>query len=338
MAPFAIDSLRRLLGLAPKASNLPALDENNRLCRDLDQNRPLTDYVYTVLDTELTGLSARKEEIVSIGAVRLRGLAIVPGESFSALVRPSIPLPKVSTLIHRITPEAIVEAPPLREVLPGLIEFCKGTLIVGHHIGLDMSFLNRACRKHTACPWPTPVWTPCAWPCSGAEAQPVPLRTLQPEHLLRPDDLAEEFELPRFTAHDALGDALQTAYLFVYLAKKSPETPPSPCRSCSGPARAGAGTCSFILGKHRNGQGRRTPDMLRPPALAASNGLSAAADPENQNREKSILVPTTNRIHAKTRFSLSTGRLWARRTPRGAVSTLMTAMDTRAGSDTYPRE
>ena len=33
-------------------------------------------------------------------------------------------------------------------------------------------------------------------------------------------DLAEEFDLPRFTAHDALGDALQTAYLFIYLAKK----------------------------------------------------------------------------------------------------------------------
>ena len=147
--PHAIlPRLRALLGLGPRTSNLPALDENNLLCRELDQNRLLSDYAYTVLDTELTGLSARKEEIVSIGAVRIRGLSIVPGESYSALVRPSIPLPKTSTLIHRITPEAIAEAPPLADVLPGLIEFCKGTLIVGHHVGLDMSFLNRACRTH----------------------------------------------------------------------------------------------------------------------------------------------------------------------------------------------
>ena len=202
-------------------ANLPLLEENNRLCRALDQARPLEDYVYTVLDTELTGLSARKEEIVSIGAVRVRGLAIMPGESFSILVRPSIPLPKTSTLIHRITPEAIAEAPPLAEVLPGLIEFCKGTLIVGHHIGLDMSFLNRACKKIYG--------QPLANPCLDTMRMAMLWREKRtPSHYEQFNlnisyvltDLAREFELPRFTAHEALGDALQTAYLFIYLAKK----------------------------------------------------------------------------------------------------------------------
>lgn len=220
--PHAIlPRLRALLGLGPRTSNLPALDENNRLCRELDQNRLLSDYAYTVLDTELTGLSARKEEIVSIGAVRIRGLSIVPGESYCALVRPSIPLPKTSTLIHRITPEAIAEAPPLADVLPGLIEFCKGTLIVGHHVGLDMSFLNRACRTHHD--------QPLANPCLDTMRMAMLWREKRtPSHYEQFNlnisyvltDLAEEFDLPRFTAHEALGDALQTAYLFIYLAKK----------------------------------------------------------------------------------------------------------------------
>jgi DNA polymerase III subunit epsilon len=220
--PHAIlTRLRALLGFGPRTSNLPALDENNRLCRELDQNRLLSDYAYTVLDTELTGLSARKEEIVSIGAVRIRGLSIVPGESYCALVRPSIPLPKTSTLIHRITPEAIAEAPPLAEVLPGLIEFCKGTLIVGHHVGLDMSFLNRACLIHHG--------LPLANPCLDTMRMAMLWREKRtPSHYEQFNlnisyvltDLAEEFDLPRFTAHEALGDALQTAYLFIYLAKK----------------------------------------------------------------------------------------------------------------------
>ena len=220
--PHAIlTRLRAMLGLGTRTSNLPALDENNRLCRELDQNRLLSDYAYTVLDTELTGLSARKEEIVSIGAVRIRGLTIVPGESYSALVRPSIPLPKTSTLIHRITPEAIAQAPPLAEVLPGLIEFCKGTLIVGHHVGLDMSFLNRACRTHHG--------QPLANPCLDTMRMAMLWREKRtPSHYEQFNlnisyvltDLAEEFDLPRFTAHEALGDALQTAYLFIYLAKK----------------------------------------------------------------------------------------------------------------------
>lgn len=214
-------ALKNIFGLGAQRTNLAVLDENNRLCRELDQSLTLGDYVYTVLDTELTGLSARREEIVSIGAVRVRGMAIAPGESFSALVRPSIPLPKTSTLIHRITPEAIAEAPPLADVLPGLIEFCKGTLIVGHHVGLDMSFINRACKKNHG--------QPMANPCLDTMRMAMLWREKRtPSHYEQFNlnisyvltDLAREFDLPRFTAHEALGDALQTAYLFIYLAKK----------------------------------------------------------------------------------------------------------------------
>lgn len=214
-------ALKNIFGLGAQRTNLAVLDENNRLCRELDQSLTLGDYVYTVLDTELTGLSARREEIVSIGAVRVRGMAIHPGESYSALVRPSIPLPKTSTLIHRITPEAIAEAPPLADVLPGLIEFCKGTLIVGHHVGLDMSFINRACKKNHG--------QPMANPCLDTMRMAMLWREKRtPSHYEQFNlnisyvltDLAREFDLPRFTAHEALGDALQTAYLFIYLAKK----------------------------------------------------------------------------------------------------------------------
>jgi len=217
----AADLIRTLLGSAPPAGALPVLEENNRLCRALDQGRPLHDYAFTVLDTELTGLSSRREEIVSIGAVRVRGLSIAPGESFSSLVRPEIPLPKTSTLIHRITPGDVSGAPPLAAVLPGLIEFCRGTLIVGHHIGLDMSFLNRACRKHFG--------RPMTNPCLDTMRMAMLWRERRtPGHYERFNlsisyvltDLAREFDLPRFTAHEALGDALQTAYLFVYLARK----------------------------------------------------------------------------------------------------------------------
>ncbi|MGE4442324.1 MAG: PolC-type DNA polymerase III [Desulfomicrobium sp.] len=218
---FGLKSLCARLRPGHGKANLPVLEENNRLCRALDQNRLLEDFAYTVLDTELTGLSARKEEIVSIGAVRVRGLAIVPGESVNILVRPSIPLPKTSTLIHRITPEAIAEAPTLAEVLPALIEFCKGTLIVGHHVGLDMGFLNRACKRNYG--------HPLANPCLDTMRMAMLWREKRtPSHYEQYNlnisyvltDLAREFELPRFTAHEALGDALQTAYLFIYLAKK----------------------------------------------------------------------------------------------------------------------
>lgn len=217
--PFAV--LARFFGRDHRSPCLPALEANKTFFRDFDQNRALDELTFTVVDTELTGMSARTEEIVSIGAVRVRGLSIVPEESLNLLVRPSIPLPKTSTLIHRITPEAIAQAPPLVEVLPQFIDFCSNTLIVGHHIGLDMGFLNRACRKFYGLPLSNPCLDTMRMAMLWRESNVV----CHYEHFnLRISyaltDLSEEFDLPRFTAHDALNDALQTAYLFIYLAKK----------------------------------------------------------------------------------------------------------------------
>jgi DNA polymerase-3 subunit epsilon len=139
----------------------------------------------------------------------------------SALVRPGIPLPKVSTLIHRITPQAIAQAPPLADVLPGFIDFCRGTLLVGHHVGLDMGFLNRACRKHLGAPLANPCLDTMRMAMLWRErGEPVPTRGSMPGFPTPCPIWPRKYGLSRFQAHDALGDAMQTAYLFIYLAKK----------------------------------------------------------------------------------------------------------------------
>lgn len=206
---------------------LPCMQDNNALARAMNQDQALDAYVYTVVDTELTGLSARKEEIVSLAAVRVQGLRIVPGEFVYTLVRPAIPLPKISTLIHRLTPELLVDAPALHEVLPEFIEFCRGTLLVGHHIGLDMRFINRACQRlygqRLANPCLDTMRMAMLWRDRNRSSQYEQFDTRISYTLA---DLAEEFGLPRFPAHNALGDALQTAYLFIYLARKTARTTP----------------------------------------------------------------------------------------------------------------
>lgn len=213
--------LQGLFGRGPAEGSLMALRENNEACRTLDQDRPLEDYEFVVFDTELTGLSPRSDAIVSIGAVRVRNLQILPYERFDALVKPPIPLPKLSTLIHRITPGAISQAPPLEAVLPDFIGYFKGALLVGHHVGLDVSFLSRACRSlYGAGP---------ENPCLDTMRLAMIWRArLFENHYDRYNlsvsynlaDLAAEHGLPRFPSHNALADAMQTAYLFLFLVKK----------------------------------------------------------------------------------------------------------------------
>ena len=123
---------------------------------------------------------------------------------------------------YELLPEAAPGAAPLAVLAAiGWPELERPTLIVGHHVGLDMSFLNRACRTHHG--------QPLANPCLDTMRMAMLWREKRtPSHYEQFNlnisyvltDLAEEFDLPRFTAHEALGDALQTAYLFIYLAKK----------------------------------------------------------------------------------------------------------------------
>jgi len=225
--PSILTAAARLLGFGggARGPRPQSLAENNAASRLIDQTKPLEDYDYVVLDAEMTGLSPRKDEIVSLGAVRVKNLQILPNERFEALVKPSIPLPRLSTIIHRITPQAIREAPPLADVLPDFFAFCRGSLLVGHHVGLDMAFLSRACRDLYG---ETP-----ANPCLDT----MRLAMLWRERLFESHydrynlsvsynlaDLAREHGLPAFPSHNAMADAMQTAYLFLFLVKKLRKT------------------------------------------------------------------------------------------------------------------
>lgn len=194
---------------------------NRAFFKDFDQTRPLTDYTFTVLDTELTGLDRRKDEIISIGAVRLRNLQIDLGATFHAYIRPRRLDHTEATLVHRITPEQLREAPPLEEVLPSFVSFVGTDLIVGHYIGLDMSFIHRACERlyHGS------LMNPCIDTIRMARGYKRVMFGHYHEGAGSPGkyglrDLSAEFKLPFFEAHDALEDAMQTAYLFLFLVKK----------------------------------------------------------------------------------------------------------------------
>ncbi len=195
--------------------------ENRNYFKTFDRNKPLEDYEYVVLDTELTSLDPKHGEVVSIGAVKVKNLRIMMGGAFCCYARPSRPLPKDSTLIHRITPQQIENAPPLEEILPDFIEYCRGAVLVGHFLKIDLTFLGKALKKHFRGTLSN-VWLDTLKLAQSYEEykrrhvysdDPV-------ENSFNLNKLAVKYSLPLFEKHDALEDAIQTAYLFVYLAHK----------------------------------------------------------------------------------------------------------------------
>jgi DNA polymerase-3 subunit epsilon len=199
----------------------PLIRENRKYFSGFDHNRSLKEYSFVVFDTELTGLDRRSGEIISFGAIRISNLQIDLGQTYYEKVRPVNIKHTQATLIHKITPEQLKDAPLLEEVVPRFIEFLGTSLIVGHCVGIDMDFLNKACRKLYGGTLANP--TIDTMRLSRGYQRKLYGRyhdhgTIKGSYNLH--DLSCKFQIPVFEQHDALEDAIQTAYLFLFLIKK----------------------------------------------------------------------------------------------------------------------
>jgi DNA polymerase III subunit epsilon len=103
----------------------------------------LADLNYVVVDLETTGWSPEDGAITEIGAVRVRG-GVRLGE-FASLVNPGTPVPSPIKELTGITDWLLAAAPRLAAILPGLLRFADGCVLVAHNAPFDMSFLAAAC-------------------------------------------------------------------------------------------------------------------------------------------------------------------------------------------------
>ena len=111
----------------------------------------LRDTTFVVLDLETTGGAPDGGGITEIGAVKVRG-----GEELgvlATLVNPGERIPPFITVLTGITQAMIEPAPPIEVVLPSLLEFLRGAVLVAHNAPYDVGFLKAACARH-GYPWP----------------------------------------------------------------------------------------------------------------------------------------------------------------------------------------
>ena len=199
----------------------PSIAANNLISLAVDKELPVRDCEFVVFDTELTGLNQRKDEIIAIGAVRIKNFQICCGGTFYALIKPRGKLHTPSTLIHRITPRELLGAESIVDVLPRFIDFCGGAFLVGHHVSMDLSFVNRACENYLGGTIQSSSLDTMKLAMAYKESLNGPyLDHHEKQDSYRLSSLSEEFHLPKFKQHNALQDAMQTAYLFIYLIHK----------------------------------------------------------------------------------------------------------------------
>ena len=186
----------------------PRFAWDDELLRTVDiASLALGDAPYVVFDLETTGSSAGKGGITEIGAVKVVGGLVV--DRFSTLVNPGRPIEPFVVRLTGITDRMVEDAPPAAEVMPRFEEFAEGSVLVGHNVSFDCSFVVSAREAAGLDPLPNPV-----------------LDTLKLTRSLVPGlpryrlaSLAAHFGARQAPNHRALSDAAATAEVFVKLLK-----------------------------------------------------------------------------------------------------------------------
>ena len=177
---------------------------------DVDRGAPLFDVCFAVVDVETTGGSPANAALTEIAAAKYRGGECL-GE-FQTLVDPGCGVPPLISLLTGITDDMVHGAPSVSSVLPSFLEFVRGSVIVGHNVSFDLSFLDAALgRDHRE-------------PLTNATLDTLALA----RRLVRPDvpncklrTLATALRLEHLPSHRALDDVRATADLLHGLIERA---------------------------------------------------------------------------------------------------------------------
>lgn len=107
---------------------------------------PLFDQEYVVYDTETTGLNSGIDQMIEIGAVKVKNDVII--DRFDELIACPTPLPKIITELTNITDEMLVGKDSEENVTKRFLEFCGDLPLVAHNAQFDISFVTSACKKY----------------------------------------------------------------------------------------------------------------------------------------------------------------------------------------------
>lgn len=175
---------------------------------------PLHELNVVVFDMETTGFFPDQgDEIISIGAIKVRGGEIQEGQVFYSLVRFEHTLsPRIEELTG-ISNLELKDAPLLSEVLVRFFDFARGFMLVAHHANHEKVFLQhtswklfRTSFKHRI------VDTSFLY------------RIAEPDlKIVRLEDFCEHNAIPIKDRHHALGDAVLTAKLWCLYINKVQE-------------------------------------------------------------------------------------------------------------------
>lgn len=165
----------------------------------------VTDYI--AVDLEMTGLHAKRDKILEIGAVKVKDGKVT--DTFSHLVNPNVPVSERVTALTGISNDMAEKGRPIDETVQEFLDFAGELIWVGHNIIFDYSFIKQWAVNH------------------GEPLEKEAVDTLKIARKCLPgvekktlDYLCGYYHIAREQGHRALEDAKATAELYEILRRE----------------------------------------------------------------------------------------------------------------------
>ena len=166
------------------------------------------------VDCETTGLDPLHDEIVSIGAIPIRGDRILTSQRLELIVRPSVAPNVESVRIHRLRQVDLAGGLSPEEAARRFLDFVGNRTLVGYYLEFDVAMLNRLVRPFLGVPLPHRQIE-----VSGLYYDYKFARQVDGHVDLSFDLIRKDLGLPERETHDAFNDALLAAMMFVKLRR-----------------------------------------------------------------------------------------------------------------------
>lgn len=169
---------------------------------------------YVAFDCETTGLSPKKDEILSIGAVKIVGNTVKTSEKFEVMVRPEKIVGAESIKIHHIRNCDLDAALAPQEALDAFLDFVGNRALVGYYLEFDVAMINKYFKRFYNAALPNKQFEISAM-YFDAKNDVFGSKNVD----LRFESIMKDLDLPIFGQHSAYYDALMTALIFIKLKK-----------------------------------------------------------------------------------------------------------------------
>lgn len=165
------------------------------------------DGTFICFDIETTGLSAARDKITEIGAVKVENGVIT--DTFSTFANPEMPIPQKITQLTGITDDMVKDAPSQSEAVGAFLEFAGDNVLVAHNAPFDTSFIAKACedmgRKYNY---------------TSIDTVAISRAILTDIKNCKLDTVAKFLRLGDFNHHRATDDAEMLARIFINLCQR----------------------------------------------------------------------------------------------------------------------